>query len=563
MKIDLFDINEFIRVNKCPEVTNPSAFNADKTFTTDGLFSHELFGLSEYERKTTFGYIKLPKHYIHPAVFTILNTRMGNLKKIISGELRAKVDSRGNIIYVKEDDPDFDKAETGIDFFYNNFEKIKWTVKNIGDMDSEEDVEEIDSLDKRTRIKFLRSLKKEEFFVDKWLVLPPFYRDVNPEKSSMGDYINKLYKELIIRSQSMMNIGSFDLFGVANDYKIQLLLYDIYQECIKPLTGKSVDQKNPRVRTGSPKNSLLRQNILGKTIDYSAGNVIIANDIAKANRFEDMQIKYGYCGFPLITAMTCFYPFVLNELVHLLETFIREQEAYNPKIKKIDTKQYDVKRAEKLIKLFIRTPDKRSEPITYEYIDHEGKKREGNIYLVFGRDKDFKDYFISKVTYLHLMYFATKSAVKDKHAYVTRHPVTNFQNIFPAKVKVLTTERTQKIWIKLRPDSPNNQADYYEDFPLFRVTEPGEKIKPDSKYDLTDAFVPGNLWLDALNGDFDGDMLYIKGLFSKEANEEADRLINSKAQLLGADGKPSRTILSKGGDQVICLYELTKEVPVR
>ena len=40
---------------------------------------------------------------------------------------------------------------------------------------SELEESEIDSLDKKSRLRFLRSLKKEEFFVRKWLVLPAYY----------------------------------------------------------------------------------------------------------------------------------------------------------------------------------------------------------------------------------------------------------------------------------------------------------------------------------------------------------------------------------------------------
>ena len=67
------------------------------------------------------------------------------------------------------------------------------------------DEEEMSSMDKKTRLKFIKSIKKDEFFVDKWLVLPPYYRDENTESSTMGDIVNKYYKELLNKCKLGLN----------------------------------------------------------------------------------------------------------------------------------------------------------------------------------------------------------------------------------------------------------------------------------------------------------------------------------------------------------------------
>ena len=162
MKIDIFNIDEFVKVNKCPQIKNPVFFNFDKTPSADGLFSYELFGISDIKRKNIFGYIDLKGYYIHPLIFNMMNKRMGSMKDLIAGKKFAIIQDK-KIVIVPED---YDGAETGIDFLYKNFERINW-------IDEVEEAE-IDSIDKQTRLKFLKSVKKEEFFVSKWLVIPPY-----------------------------------------------------------------------------------------------------------------------------------------------------------------------------------------------------------------------------------------------------------------------------------------------------------------------------------------------------------------------------------------------------
>lgn len=176
MKLDIFKIDDFVTANKCPEVTNPIFFNFDGSPTPDGLFSYDLFGFTDEERKNIFGYIDLKGHFIHPLLYLIMTAKMGSLGKILYGQKYAVI-ADGKIKIVDED---FEGAETGIDFVYNNFEKIDWI--------NELEEGEIESLDKKTRLKLFQSLDKDEFFVSKWLVLPPYYRAESSTNRSMRRY---------------------------------------------------------------------------------------------------------------------------------------------------------------------------------------------------------------------------------------------------------------------------------------------------------------------------------------------------------------------------------------
>lgn len=61
-----------------------------------------------------------------------------------------------------------------------------------------------------------------------------------------------------------------------------------------------------------------------------------------------------------------------------------------------------------------------------------------------------------------------------------------------------------------------------------------------------------------MGGDFDGDMMYLKSVFTKEANDEADRLAYAKTNFLGATGQPSRAISKIDREVMLSLFELTK-----
>ena len=58
-------------------------------------------------------------------------------------------------------------------------------------------------------------------------------------------------------------------------------------------------------------------------------------------------------------------------------------------------------------------------------------------------------------------------------------------------------------------------------------------------------------------------MVYIKPVFTKEANAEAERLIFAKTNLLTADGGLARSLGNIGKEEVISLYELTKADPTK
>jgi DNA-directed RNA polymerase beta' subunit len=542
VKIDLFNIDDFVRINKSPRVTNPVFFNYDKTPTSDGLFSYELFGVSDKDRKNIFGYVDLKGPYIHPLIYTMMSKRMGALKDLLSGEKHAVIADK-RIVYVTEDTPG---SDTGIDFLYDNFDKIDWL--------DEVEEEEMDSIDKKTRLKFLRSIKREEFFCTKWLVLPPFYRAQSSDNRTLGDSINSIYKDLISRTNSMSTGFGLSMFGNQTKFKIQTTLVQLFEETTRPIKGKG---------------SLLRKHLLGKSIDYTSSNVITSPPISNSTSLDDMPVKFGYGGFPISTVVSLFHPFFVTYITEFLSRIVKEFILYSFRddIKNLDLGQFSTQAAEKMIKAFIKSEEERFEPFKVEYSAVNGKKKTIALpMLEFRSEQEYKSGRGRQrlFTIMDLFYMTAKQVIDDKHVYVTRYPAINFQNIYPSKINLLTTNKTRKDYfikfmgIESSINDMVNSGKGFIDYPYIRF-EGDDSPSPNTYYSFLNVFTPGNVYLKALGGDYDGDMLYLRGVFTKEANAEAEKLIYSKSNVLTANGSTSRGLGKIARDAALAAYELTKD----
>jgi hypothetical protein len=93
----------------------------------------------------------------------------------------------------------------------------------------------------------------------------------------------------------------------------------------------------------------------------------------------------------------------------------------------------------------------------------------------------------------------------------------------------------------------------YDEYPKIDLNLPKGRIESlfiDS-YKLCPVYLPG------LSGDHDGDQITSKIIFSKEANEECEEKMFSKANILTVDGTSIRTI---GNEGIQTLYTLTRKV---
>lgn len=549
MKINMFDINAFIELNHCLPVTSPVMFQSNKMPNPEGLLSYEIFGYSEDDRKNRFAYIDLKDNYIHPIVYAMLSARMGSIKYLLSGAKHCII-SNGKLTFVEEGTPN---SGTGLKFIYDNFEKINWI--------DELEENEISSIDKKTRLKFLKTLKKEEFFVNKWLVLPAHYREEAADGASMGDVINQLYKDLLAATRSIHSGFTFEIFGNATKMRIQELLLQIYQTTMTPISGKSLDTKTGELR-GVSKNSLLARSLMGKTIDHGANTVIVAPVTSDAKSVLKMPVPFGTALLPLQTCIALFNPFFVHEISNILNTLTIElnrrlKDEYGNKYE-VDLSQYNSAAIDKIISRFIKSSYERFDPIEFklkntdEYVNLE-------LYEYATREDAEKreNATIRPFTYTDLLYQAAVEVLKNKHVLITRHPVTNNKNIYPAKVTPLSTARTRQVFIyNMDPDIYKENIKEYAEYPYIKYDG---ATNPNVNYEFIGTSIIGNAVLKSLGGDYDGDMIFIRGLYSLQANAEAEALVKAKSNILGATGEPIRGLDLIGKDLVMSLYELTKD----
>lgn len=92
---------------------------------------------------------------------------------------------------------------------------------------------------------------------------------------------------------------------------------------------------------------------------------------------------------------------------------------------------------------------------------------------------------------------------------------------------------------------------YYPKYPKIRQKDLGT----DTSNKFIDTLNISNLMLDGIGGDYDGDQVTVKGIYSEEANKELTDIINSKRNLLGLDGKGVRT---SDKEAIQAMYSLTR-----
>ena len=92
---------------------------------------------------------------------------------------------------------------------------------------------------------------------------------------------------------------------------------------------------------------------------------------------------------------------------------------------------------------------------------------------------------------------------------------------------------------------------YYPKFPKIRQ----EDIGTDTSNKFIDTLNLSNLLLAGIGGDYDGDQVTLKFLYSEEANKEAREIIESRKHLLGLDGKYVR---ESDKEAIQAMYSLTR-----
>lgn len=452
MKINLVDVNEKIKQDKIKEVTNSIFFYSGTIPAEGGLFDPEIFGnIGTKDRQNRFAFIDLKGRFLQPIMYTMLTSMDRRIIEIIRGNLYVKLDSKGLIV------EDSENGETGLDFLYENFENIKFR-----DTDSET---------RKTKLSIIKNLSKDEIFTTKFLVIPAALRDYNPTAKQAGkvadvDPVNTLYSNIIRSAQSLNESITFDFISNSTKASIQTNLNEIFDSLIGLIKDK---------------NGIIRRGLMGKAVDYATRSVITSPKIT-SNSYEDVQVRFGYAGIPLSQLVVLFYPFFvkyISDFIDLHRTEFTNLKIGNTVIEIKDIEdQFSDTAINKMVGEFIKNIDGRFEPIRVK--DENGKSYPVKVFF-----KDLGRYF----TKTDLMYIAAVDICADKHVFISRYPIENFMNVFPAKIKVLSTKLVSEIQLDDR---------FLKEYPVIYPEYPSEETL------WRESLVYNNAYTNATGADYDG-----------------------------------------------------------
>jgi len=463
MKIDLFNTNEFIDLNKLKEVTSPVLFQRGQVPHPEGLVSNQIFGVTVQSRKSTFAYVDLHGHFFHPHVYKAIKRMFRNIEKLISGSQAYTINEEGILVADKN-------GETGLEFVYNNWEKINWEKSDVTGMRNE-------------RVDLLRNFKKDEIFTRYLIIIPPFYRDIKSSSGGGGETgdLNRLYANAIRYSSMLKEKDLFDFQFNQTNLNMQELLvsiYDFFKTKLEKKTG------------------MLRRYLLGKNVDYCTRSVITAPQF-HANSPSDLLVDFRHAAIPIAQVCSLCHPYIIKWVKDFFDREVFSVKdsmmAYDPindegKIIRLDRPEsvFTDKWIKKMIDTFIRDPGSRFNTIELPVINTKQK-----YYMQFnGRRLDvtnkseLSEIAYRPLTWTDILYRASVDVTKDKHCLVTRYPLLDEFGIFIARIRVSSTTKTTPISI-----GPN----LYKWYPVIEFDIPEEKVatKFVDSLQFSNSYLPG------------------------------------------------------------------------
>jgi DNA-directed RNA polymerase beta' subunit len=273
--IYLADIEKITKLMS-PVTTTDYIVGKSVNFHPEGLFSEKIFGAKDSsERRVTFSYINLHCQILHPALVKpvwILNRK---IIEAIERKQSFRFDDKGELV----------EDENG------DINGISSVVKNFKQMIDRKETDPR-RIDMKNMV--MNYLKNNMVFIDKCIVIPAYYRDAEIDEIHGGirvkpinDYYIKILRQSIqLESISLTEGPMYDILAS----KMHELVGDLYDYIIKKI---------------SKKEGLVRQNILGKRVDFSGGAVITG---------ASSEVKVDEIGIPFKMLVKLFEPFIIYDI---------------------------------------------------------------------------------------------------------------------------------------------------------------------------------------------------------------------------------------------------------
>lgn len=537
LRVDLVDPDKLVEVNNLREVTNPVFFVRNGVPSPDGLLSNEIFGITKYDRANTFAYIDLYETFINPLIYKMWCKSDSGIKDCVHGIRRFTITDNGEL---KEDL----NGETGIKFLIKNIDKFK--------------LKRTSSKRRDMQVNFLEKyMGTPQMLIKKFIVCPAFYRDVNNDKGKVAiGAINELYRNLIVFVKALRESADYGLnLSDATRGRIQETLTQIYDWFGSGTTING--EKTSDVIPG--KLGVLRMSVMSKTTDYASRLVLSAPEL-KVEKLDDIEADLDYSVLPLASACVNFLPFIMYHVRRFFENEF-SGDSIIPAIDKDNTikylhpKDYQIEFSDERIKKEI---DRFCTGFSNRFIPIEVPTIEGPVVRTrfkgrsisaedFANKADLSKYPIQDrdLTWCDILYMAAVEATADKHILITRYPIDSYFNQYPTRIRIASTNKTTPMVVRNR---------FYKNYPYITQADIGSN----TSNSFIDTLNISNLYLDGIGGDYDGDQVTVKGVYSEEANAELDKQLSSKSHLFNLGGKGVRT---SDKEAMQSLYNLTLCLP--
>ena len=421
MKISLLDADNLIRVNRLQECTSPRLYGTGQQKHPQGILSDEIFGMSRSDRKSTYAYIDLRQHFIHPHVYkTILKRLFSKIIYIVGGQKKYNI-----INGIVTEAPN---GWTGLSGLYDHWNEIDWSKST--------------STNERS-LKLLKMSQRDEIFTTKLIVIPAGYRDIQPAGTSdMSDYvpeINKMYQNVISAVSGLQQGGILKSFLYGAEAKIQNLLVDIYDYFGDQVAGKT---------------GMIKRYLMGKTVNYGTRAVISAPSFNNETIQENI-VDIDHTALPIAQCCATYHPFIMA----WVKDFFQREVTSDPNVitfqqsgtdKNIIAQlhdpetQFSDKVIKKMIDNYVFNPDSRFEPIVVE-VNIPGRQTPAKLNLMLHGKRVLPG---NKMIDLHrpititdVLYLACVDVCEKRHVMVSRYPVGTDKGIFFNKIRVQSTKK--------------------------------------------------------------------------------------------------------------------------
>jgi hypothetical protein len=529
-EIEPLDVDKLVKVNSLAEISNPVFFNKFGQPTPDGLLSNEIFGITKSDRSTIYGFVNLGEPFINPSFYKAWIRLDSKIKECVHQTNTFKIGPEGKLEYDE-------KGSNGVKWLKDNFSKFKF--------------KENDAFAHNQDIAYLKKFSSL-VFITKYPIIPAYYRDVQTDGRHIAiEGINKLYNQLIIAVRSLSE---------SSDYGLSLsgAIRGRIQECILEIYNWFGEE--PQI---GRKFGILRRANMAKTTDYSSRLVMTAPKL-NVEDINDIASDVEHAAIPMASLCVNFFPFVLFHLRRFFENEFSGRLTYfvEDMNKEFELENYQIvfsdDELKKQIDRFVHGYANRFIPIEVPV-----KKCPKKIYMVYkGRGvgkEEFKKMYNKEepidptkstiidraLTWGDVIYQAVVKAVDDKCVLITRYPMDSYFNQIPLMVKVQSTIETEPVIL---------DGVLYKTYPKIRR----EDIGKDTSNKFIDTMNLCNVYLKSICGDYDGDTVSVKGVYTEEANAELKKQINSNMHWIGLNGDLAIFAHAQAIDAV---YALTIQVP--